>query len=381
MDDFKDKLSPVIKHALQAAADTVIREITQLLRNEFTELSERVEEMKELKLRLERSESELKQLRQYLKTAEKGSLTPSRVNSQERDSQFNRAAGDHAEKESADITGVNVSFFNRAKRGPAIEHSAPQRACTSQAAPSIKDWPLVLLITPEIVTEDNNQELLISDQSVDTWIRSIVDRAGLEKEAQEETGPDNIALQIPEQDLHQEYRAVQTEAPQVSVQSNDEVPLQGSSHSEEQGTEVEPVFITEGAGESAAAHVKEELPELESDRHSRAVPDMESVQMKEEITEERSNNNDGDDENDGSIHCKEEAHISKELSAGAHNESTALGSVRPEAPVHSNGQVYNDRSTDDTEKESSSVENLGSKDCEERAVISPTSVTCKYNKH
>ncbi|XP_033851670.3 zinc finger and SCAN domain-containing protein 12-like [Acipenser ruthenus] len=414
MDVFKGKLSAVIEQALKAAVDTVISEITQLVGNEFADLSERVKEMKQLRRRLETSERELKQLRGYFKPADKNSgATPPRVSCLERDFQPHSPGGDDPEKESGDVTGVNASLFNEAQSGS-------QRLCTSQAAPSIKDWPLVLLITPEIVTEDNNQELLISDQSVDTWIRSIVDRAGIEKEAQEETVHENVALQAPEQHLHQEYCAVQSEAPQGSVQSEapqgsvqseapqgsvqseapqgsvqseapqgsvqseapqgsvqsaEEVPLQGCSHTEEQVTEVESVFIIEGVRESPAAHIKEELPELESVSNSKDVPDMESLQMKEEITEEHNNNE--EDENDGSIQCKEEAHAAKELSAGAHNESTALGEVRPEAPVHGNGQVSNDRSTDDTEKEkeSSSVENLGNKDCAERGAITTTSVT------
>ncbi|RXM95790.1 Opioid growth factor receptor [Acipenser ruthenus] len=507
MDVFKGKLSAVIEQALKAAVDTVISEITQLVGNEFADLSERVKEMKQLRRRLETSERELKQLRGYFKPADKNSgATPPRVSCLERDFQPHSPGGDDPEKESGDVTGVNASLFNEAQ-------SASQRLCTSQAAPSIKDWPLVLLITPEIVTEDNNQELLISDQSVDTWIRSIVDRAGIEKEAQEETVHENVALQAPEQHLHQEYCAVQSEAPQGSVQSEapqgsvqseapqgsvqseapqgsvqseapqgsvqseapqgsvqseapqgsvqseapqgsvqseapqgsvqseapqgsvqseapqgsvqseapqgsvqseapqgsvqseapqgsvqseapqgsvqseapqgsvqseapqgsvqsaEEVPLQGCSHTEDQVTEVESVSIIEGVRESPAAHIKEELPELESVSNSKDAPDMESLQMKEEITEEHNNNE--EDENDGSIQCKEEAHAAKELSAGAHNESTALGEVRPEAPVHGNGQVSN------TEKESSSVENLGNKDCEERGAITTTSVTCK----
>lgn len=182
MDVFKDKLSAVIEQALKAAVDTVISEITQLVGNEFADLSERVKEMKQLRRRLETSERELKQLRGYLKTADKNSgVTQPRVSCLERDFQSHSPGGDDPEKESGDVTGVNASLFNEAQSGSATENSASQRLCTSQAAPSIKDWPLVLLITPEIVTEDNNQELLISDQSVDTWIRSIVDRAGIEK--------------------------------------------------------------------------------------------------------------------------------------------------------------------------------------------------------
>lgn len=178
MDVFKDKLSPVIEQALKAAVETVIGEITQLVGNEFADLSERVKEMKQLRRRLETSERELKQLRGYLKTADTNSgVTPPRVSCLESHS----PGGDDPEKESGDVTGVKASLFNEAQSGSATQNSTSQRLCTSQAAPSIKDWPLVLLITPEIVTEDNNQELLISDQSVDTWIRSIVDRAGIEK--------------------------------------------------------------------------------------------------------------------------------------------------------------------------------------------------------
>ncbi|XP_058866023.1 zinc finger and SCAN domain-containing protein 30-like [Acipenser ruthenus] len=70
---FKNKLGSTIEHAMKAAVDSVLCEMTQLVDSKFAdfqlEISEKDKENETLKRRLEISESELKAAREYLKAA------------------------------------------------------------------------------------------------------------------------------------------------------------------------------------------------------------------------------------------------------------------------------------------------------------------------
>ncbi|MGH0116052.1 UNVERIFIED_CONTAM: hypothetical protein FKN15_023085 [Acipenser sinensis] len=71
---FQDELASTIEHAVKAAVDTVLCEITKVVGGKFTEfqmeMAGKEKENESLKLRLEISESELKVLRECLSAAD-----------------------------------------------------------------------------------------------------------------------------------------------------------------------------------------------------------------------------------------------------------------------------------------------------------------------
>ncbi|MGH0133051.1 UNVERIFIED_CONTAM: hypothetical protein FKN15_074862 [Acipenser sinensis] len=71
---FQDELASTIEHAVKAAVDTVLCEITKVVGGKFTEfqmeMAGKEKENESLKLRLEISESELKAVRECLSAAD-----------------------------------------------------------------------------------------------------------------------------------------------------------------------------------------------------------------------------------------------------------------------------------------------------------------------
>ncbi|XP_058874017.1 zinc finger protein 397-like [Acipenser ruthenus] len=121
---FQDELASTIEHAVKAAVDTVLCEITKVVGGKFTEfqmeMAGKEKENESLKLRLEISESELKALRQCISAADANiiqALCNMNTDSNEQDVQIseNRALLTRFQ----DIEERRA--FNEAEEGPVIE--------------------------------------------------------------------------------------------------------------------------------------------------------------------------------------------------------------------------------------------------------------------
>ncbi|MGH0144811.1 UNVERIFIED_CONTAM: hypothetical protein FKN15_008424 [Acipenser sinensis] len=118
---FKDELASTIEHAVKAAVDTVLCEITKVVGGKFTEfqmeMAGKEKENESLKLRLEISESELKAVRECMNAADADIKQPLRnMNPDCNEEDFQRNENQRLFK---DIEERRA--FNEAEEGPVIE--------------------------------------------------------------------------------------------------------------------------------------------------------------------------------------------------------------------------------------------------------------------
>ncbi|MGH0133055.1 UNVERIFIED_CONTAM: hypothetical protein FKN15_074866 [Acipenser sinensis] len=120
---FQDELASTIEHAVKAAVDTVLCEITKVVGSKFTEfqmeMAGKEKENESLKLRLEISESELKAVRECMNAADADIKQPLRnmnPDCNEQDFQRNENQGSFQ-----DPTESHAMSKSEAQEGPRIE--------------------------------------------------------------------------------------------------------------------------------------------------------------------------------------------------------------------------------------------------------------------
>ncbi|MGH0179091.1 UNVERIFIED_CONTAM: hypothetical protein FKN15_000579 [Acipenser sinensis] len=126
---FQDELASTIEHAVKAAVDTVLCEITKVVGGKFTEfqmeMAGKEKENESLKLRLEISESELKAVRECMNAADADIKQPLRnmnPDCNEQDFQRNENQGlfTRVQDEFNNDSGERPAF-SEAEEGPVIE--------------------------------------------------------------------------------------------------------------------------------------------------------------------------------------------------------------------------------------------------------------------
>ncbi|MGH0144840.1 UNVERIFIED_CONTAM: hypothetical protein FKN15_012140 [Acipenser sinensis] len=120
---FQDELASTIEHAVKAAVDTVLCEITKVVGGKFTEfqmeMAGKEKENESLKLRLEISESELKAVRECMNAADAGIKQPLRnTNPDCNEHDFQRNENQRLFKDPKESHAVPKS---EAQEGPRIE--------------------------------------------------------------------------------------------------------------------------------------------------------------------------------------------------------------------------------------------------------------------
>ncbi|XP_058873754.1 zinc finger protein 892-like [Acipenser ruthenus] len=121
---FQDELASTIEHAVKAAVDTVLCEITKVVGGKFTEfqmeMAGKEKENESLKLRLEISESELKAVRECMNAADADIKQPLRnMNPDSNQQDFQRNENQRLFIRVKDIEERRA--FNEAEEGPVIE--------------------------------------------------------------------------------------------------------------------------------------------------------------------------------------------------------------------------------------------------------------------
>ncbi|MGH0167808.1 UNVERIFIED_CONTAM: hypothetical protein FKN15_060100 [Acipenser sinensis] len=136
---FQDELASTIEHAVKAAVDTVLCEITKVVGGKFTEfqmeMAGKEKENESLKLRLEISESELKAVRECMNAADADIKQPLRnmnPDCNEQDFQRNENPGLFQDpKESHAIPKSEAQEGPRIEAVYTLEESFDQEWCAS----------------------------------------------------------------------------------------------------------------------------------------------------------------------------------------------------------------------------------------------------------
>ncbi|MGH0144831.1 UNVERIFIED_CONTAM: hypothetical protein FKN15_012131 [Acipenser sinensis] len=131
---FQDELASTIEHAVKAAVDTVLCEITKVVGGKFTEfqmeMAGKEKENESLKLRLEISESELKAVRECMNAADADIKQPLRnINPDWKEQDFQRIENQGLFQDPKESHAILKS---EAQEGPRIEAVYPQEESFDQ---------------------------------------------------------------------------------------------------------------------------------------------------------------------------------------------------------------------------------------------------------
>ncbi|MGH0179093.1 UNVERIFIED_CONTAM: hypothetical protein FKN15_000581 [Acipenser sinensis] len=284
---FQDELASTIEHAVKAAVDTVLCEITKVVGGKFTEfqmeMAGKEKENESLKLRLEISESELKAVRECMNAADADIKQPLRnmnPDCNEQDFQRNENQGlftrvqgelastiEHAVKAAVDtvlceitkVVGGKFTEFQMEMAGKEKENESLKlrleiseselkavRECMNAADADIKQ-PLRNM-NPDCNEQDfqrnENQGLFIRVQ--DSGERRVFSEA--------EEGPVMEAVYTKEEICDQEWCGRIMEITDLTIVESKEIP------------ELEPDHIKEEAVELECDHIREEVTTPAQDR-------------------------------------------------------------------------------------------------------------------
>ncbi|XP_041098226.1 zinc finger and SCAN domain-containing protein 21-like [Polyodon spathula] len=381
---FKNELGSTIEHAVQAAVDTVLRQMKELVDRKFAdfqlEIAEKEKENETLKLRLEISESELQAVRGYLKTAGKQLRTNTNCN---KPACPGRASGVPCLSESGAST-AKCALFNGKPADHVCQNDcsaalpiAKPDCCARKAVKSTVDSEYVIYTEPKEIRQGNAaqdlQVRVLDCEATDWWTpaRGSTEKGaeqlnavpGSEEEASMtlvemgEKAFTQVAVrtysQAEEMALEQspsEGGVLQLQSAQIEEEAPELVPV----HFAKEDPELKPVYLAadgtelgsvqikvEDAGldclytaEDGTVHVKEE--ELDSDSGAEDITELGQVLIKEDISDLPS---DAEEELSELGSIPHTPRLPSPCSSGPESEEDVPRSQREERAVHSNSST------------------------------------------
>lgn len=288
---FKNKLGSTIEHAMKAAVDTVLCEMTKLVDSKFAdfqlEISEKDKENETLKQRLEISESELKAAREYLKTAGNQRRTNTICNNIH--GCQSRASGIHgltqkgtSTAKCALLSGKPTDHIYESDHSGALPVAKPD-CCTSKAVKSAVDLGHVIYTEPKEIGHRNTVQHLQDCEAADSWTPA---RGSTEKGAEQlnaAPGSEEETSMTPGEAAEKAFNhvAVQTlsgaeMALEQSRSEGDVLQLKSVQIKEE-----DCLYAAEDGHELGTVHIKEE--ELDSDSGAEDIAELGQVHIKEGV--------------------------------------------------------------------------------------------------
>ncbi|MGH0182008.1 UNVERIFIED_CONTAM: hypothetical protein FKN15_008238 [Acipenser sinensis] len=305
---FQDELASTIEHAVKAAVDTVLCEITKVVGGKFTEfqmeMAGKEKENESLKLRLEISESELKAVRECMNAADADIKQPLRnmnPDCNEQDFQRNENQGlftrvqdelastiEHAVKAAVDtvlceitkVVGGKFTEFQMEMAGKEKENESLKlrleiseselkavRECMNAADADIKQ-PL------RNMNPDCNEQDFQRNENQGLFIR-VQDSGERRAFSEAEEQPVIEAVYTKEEICDQEWCGRIMEITELTIVESKEIPELEPVHIKEEAVELECGHITEEAyKENKVNTLEENIVKMESSRCEDCPPEL-----------------------------------------------------------------------------------------------------------